>query len=117
MWCCWDHSAGRVHEPVEAAKLEITDQGRLRSLPLNVHELVARRAMRAFEARCGNELLLASCRRQDPIRTRRLSQRKTEHVVLLGPFGGQSSEAGDAEPMGQPPVDGRLDEIRGEEGK
>jgi hypothetical protein len=51
------------------------------------------------------------------LRTPALPRRKAEHLVLQRPCGRKVGEAGDTHSMGQPPIDGRLDEIRGEEGK
>src|SRR6516164_226699 len=45
----------------------------------------------------------------------RLLPRKTEHLVLLGPFGWQVGEASNAHAMGKPAIDGRFDQIGGKE--
>ena len=47
----------------------------------------------------------------------RLLPRKGEHLVRLGPFGRQVAEASNAHAVGEPAIDGRLDEIRREESK
>ena len=41
----------------------------------------------------------------------RLLRRKTEHLVLAGPFRRQVGEASNAHAMRQPAIDGRFDEI------
>ena len=45
----------------------------------------------------------------------RLLRRKAEHLVLPGPFRRQVGEASNPHTMGEPAIDGRLDEIRGKE--
>jgi hypothetical protein len=47
----------------------------------------------------------------------RLRRRKSEHLVLPRPLGGHVGEAGHSHAMRQPPRDGRLHEIRRQEGK
>ena len=43
--------------------------------------------------------------------------RKPEYLVLPGPFRRQVGEASNAHAMGEPAIDGRLDEIRRKESK
>jgi hypothetical protein len=85
-----------------SASGHIGSRGRFRHLCLRQQNSVSRQ-QRPRQAETGSNAALLL--------------RKTENLVLLGPFGGQVGEASNPHAMRQPPIDSGLDEVRCKESK